>query len=104
MRTRRWCSISLRRRRRPIQLQQRIDFRSEIVMTTLSSLPRIASVVLLGCCASLLAQAPAADTSAVPPPPPQVNVPQRAPLNPALPTIFVVGDSTASNGRDLGWG
>jgi lysophospholipase L1-like esterase len=25
-------------------------------------------------------------------------------LNPALPTIFIVGDSTARNGADLGWG
>lgn len=28
----------------------------------------------------------------------------RAPLNPALPTLFVVGDSTASNGPRGGWG
>jgi lysophospholipase L1-like esterase len=28
----------------------------------------------------------------------------RAPLNPALPTLFVVGDSTASNGPRNGWG
>jgi rhamnogalacturonan acetylesterase len=27
-----------------------------------------------------------------------------APLNPALPTIFIVGDSTARNQADLGWG
>jgi lysophospholipase L1-like esterase len=26
------------------------------------------------------------------------------PLDPTLPTVFVVGDSTASNGPDLGWG
>jgi lysophospholipase L1-like esterase len=36
--------------------------------------------------------------------PPQVNTPQDAPLNPALPTLFIVGDSTARNGADLGWG
>ena len=72
-------------------------------MTTLSNLSRITAVVLFGCCATL-AQAPADTPAAVPPPPPQVNVPQRVPLNPNLPTIFVVGDSTASNGRDLGWG
>src|SRR5438309_1306395 len=44
----------------------------------------------------------------VPPPapdaPPQTNLPQRAPLNPSLPTFFIVGDSTANNGADLGWG
>jgi lysophospholipase L1-like esterase len=27
-----------------------------------------------------------------------------APLNPALPTVFIVGDSTARNNADLGWG
>ena len=36
--------------------------------------------------------------------PPQVNVSQRAPLNPKLPTLLIVGDSTASNGPNLGWG
>ena len=36
--------------------------------------------------------------------PPQSNTPQDAPLNPALPTLFIVGDSTARNGADLGWG
>jgi lysophospholipase L1-like esterase len=41
---------------------------------------------------------------AAPDAPPQVNLPQRAPLDPKLPTLFVVGDSTASNGPDLGWG
>jgi rhamnogalacturonan acetylesterase len=30
--------------------------------------------------------------------------PRLIPLNPALPTVFVVGDSTASNQADLGWG
>jgi rhamnogalacturonan acetylesterase len=29
---------------------------------------------------------------------------QTAPLNPALPTLFIVGDSTARNQADLGWG
>jgi hypothetical protein len=36
--------------------------------------------------------------------PEQTNVPQNAALNPALPTIFIVGDSTARNKADLGWG
>jgi len=30
--------------------------------------------------------------------------PERAPLNPDLPTLFVVGDSPASNGERNGWG
>src|SRR5580704_10392542 len=38
------------------------------------------------------------------PVPDQTGVPQDAPLNPNLPTIFVVGDSTARNKADLGWG
>lgn len=38
------------------------------------------------------------------PVPDQTGVPQNLPLNPALPTIFVVGDSTARNKADLGWG
>lgn len=41
---------------------------------------------------------------APPPTPPQVNLPTEQPLNPALPTVFIVGDSTARNAADLGWG
>jgi lysophospholipase L1-like esterase len=36
--------------------------------------------------------------------PDQTHVAPGAPLNPGLPTLFVVGDSTARNGADLGWG
>lgn len=36
--------------------------------------------------------------------PPQTNVTPNAPLNPNLPTVFIVGDSTARNQADLGWG
>jgi lysophospholipase L1-like esterase len=61
--------------------------------------PCAAATLLL---AAATAQQPA-DTR-TPDAPPQTNLPQRAPLNPKLPTIFVVGDSTASNGPDLGWG
>jgi len=38
------------------------------------------------------------------PTPVQTSVAQVAPLNPALPTVFVIGDSTAHNQADLGWG
>jgi lysophospholipase L1-like esterase len=38
------------------------------------------------------------------PVPDQTGVPQDSALNPNLPTIFVVGDSTARNKADLGWG
>ena len=67
---------------------------------------RVLPTLLFACFTSLTcaAQTATQEPAAVPPPPPQVNLPQRAPLNPALPTIFVVGDSTASNGPDLGWG
>ncbi|HEY1743266.1 MAG TPA: rhamnogalacturonan acetylesterase [Granulicella sp.] len=41
---------------------------------------------------------------ATPDAPPQINTPADAPLNPRLPTVFIVGDSTARNGADLGWG
>jgi len=36
--------------------------------------------------------------------PVQSGVPKDARLNPKLPTLFIVGDSTARNGADLGWG
>jgi rhamnogalacturonan acetylesterase len=38
------------------------------------------------------------------PVPEQTNVPVNAPLALKLPTIFIVGDSTARNKADLGWG
>ena len=66
----------------------------------LRNLVSFAAATLLSVAAT--AQQPA-DTR-TPDAPPQMNLPQRAPLNPKLPTIFVVGDSTASNGADLGWG
>ena len=44
-------------------------------------------------------------TSLVPPPTPvQRSAPPVQPLNPTLPTVFIVGDSTARNQADLGWG
>jgi rhamnogalacturonan acetylesterase len=52
----------------------------------------------------LLAVAAFAQTQTTPDAPRQTSVAQRAPLNPALPTLFIVGDSTASNQADLGWG
>jgi lysophospholipase L1-like esterase len=61
------------------------------------------AIVLAGCGGFALAQ-----TAGTPGPnlpvPEQTNVPRDAPLNPNLPTIFVVGDSTARNKADLGWG
>jgi rhamnogalacturonan acetylesterase len=74
-------------------------------MTSFVSLRRVSTVLAFAGLVSVAAaaQTPAAE-QAVPPPPPQTNAPHRAPLNPALPTIFIVGDSTASNGPNLGWG
>lgn len=43
-------------------------------------------------------------STAPPPTPPQTSAAPSAPLNPALPTVFIVGDSTARNQADLGWG
>lgn len=49
-----------------------------------------------------------AQLSSTAPPPtpaqPPLTAAQMAPLNPKLPTIFIVGDSTARNKADLGWG
>jgi rhamnogalacturonan acetylesterase len=45
-----------------------------------------------------------AQTPSTPDAPPQTDVTQNAALNPALPTLFIVGDSTARNQADLGWG
>ncbi len=59
----------------------------------------LAAACLLAC--FTFAQAPQDKT---PDAPAQVNLTKEAPLNPALPTVFVVGDSTARNGADLGWG
>jgi rhamnogalacturonan acetylesterase len=39
-----------------------------------------------------------------PPTPAQTSTAPSVPLNPALPTVFIVGDSTARNQADLGWG
>src|SRR5271167_4394200 len=58
--------------------------------------PLRALLLLLPLAITLHAQPPAT--------PPQSNTPQDAPLNPPLPTLFIVGDSTARNGADLGWG
>ena len=44
------------------------------------------------------------DSLKPPPTPSQTTAPAAEPLNPALPTVFIVGDSTARNQADLGWG
>jgi rhamnogalacturonan acetylesterase len=52
----------------------------------------------------LLAATAFAQQPGTPDAPPQTTVAQNAPLNPKLPTLFIVGDSTARNQADLGWG
>lgn len=67
---------------------------------------RLLSTAILATILPALAHAQAGSAPSAPPPdaPPQTNLPPRTPLNPNLPTFFIVGDSTASNGPDLGWG
>jgi rhamnogalacturonan acetylesterase len=50
------------------------------------------------------AQSPPVERDEPLPAPVQVSVAPQLPLNPALPTVFIVGDSTARNQADLGWG
>jgi rhamnogalacturonan acetylesterase len=52
----------------------------------------------------LIATAPAQTSTQPPPTPTQTSAALATPLNPALPTVFIVGDSTARNQADLGWG
>jgi rhamnogalacturonan acetylesterase len=73
-----------------------------------AALSCVVSTFVLAFAAAAFAQAPPAPVAGTPGPalpiPDQSNVRQAAALNPALPTIFIVGDSTARNGADLGWG
>jgi len=66
----------------------------------LSRLNSISTLIFL----ALLNAVCLAQTSAIPDAPAQTSVAQNAPLNPRLPTLFIVGDSTARNQADLGWG
>jgi rhamnogalacturonan acetylesterase len=52
----------------------------------------------------LIATAPAQTSTQPPPTPTQTSAAPATPLNPSLPTVFIVGDSTARNQADLGWG
>ena len=54
--------------------------------------------------AGAFAQAPGNVSTTPPPIPAQTSKTVNLPLNPALPTVFIVGDSTARNQADLGWG
>jgi rhamnogalacturonan acetylesterase len=60
-------------------------------------------LVAIAACAGR-GQTPAIAPGGAPPTPVQHSRAVDAPLNPALPTLFIVGDSTARNQADLGWG
>ncbi|MGA1984508.1 MAG: rhamnogalacturonan acetylesterase [Acidobacteriaceae bacterium] len=65
-----------------------------------------AAVALLTVAANAQPPAAAQPPAGMRPPmsPAESNTPPDLPLNPKLPTVFIVGDSTARNGADLGWG
>ena len=69
-------------------------------------MPRSSSIHNLFLLASLalVPLACAQNPGAPPPTSAQYHLPADQSLNPHLPTVFVVGDSTARNNTDLGWG
>ena len=69
-----------------------------------SRLPCLDSVSILLSLVVLLTGASLAQTPTTPDAPAQTSIAHNAPLNPGLPTLFIVGDSTARNQADLGWG
>jgi rhamnogalacturonan acetylesterase len=76
-------------------------------MLILNSLPssfRHFASALLIFAASAFAQAPGNGPATPPPTPAQTSKAVNLPLKPALPTVFIIGDSTARNQADLGWG
>ncbi|MDP9052251.1 MAG: rhamnogalacturonan acetylesterase [Acidobacteriota bacterium] len=80
-----------------------------IVLISSAILPRLLSRTASSVVLSLvLAGSANAQVAGTPGPalpvPDQTGVQQNLPLNPNLPTIFIVGDSTARNKADLGWG
>jgi rhamnogalacturonan acetylesterase len=66
--------------------------------------PNLLPAILLLAAVAAPAQTPDQTSTQPPPTPPQISVAPATPLNPALPTLFIVGDSTARNQADLGWG
>jgi rhamnogalacturonan acetylesterase len=75
------------------------------IVSPMSRSISIRNLFLLFLLASVLTPAIVAQTpEALPILPSQTTVPTDQPLNPALPTVFIVGDSTARNNADLGWG
>ncbi|MGA9672977.1 MAG: rhamnogalacturonan acetylesterase [Terracidiphilus sp.] len=69
-----------------------------------SPLTCLLSVVVLLATISAQTQSLSSNSSQPLPTPEQTSTARDIPLNPALPTVFIVGDSTARNQADLGWG
>lgn len=80
-------------------------FGGPLVVLSRKSAPALISFIVPLVLAGLAAaQAPPGTSTAPPPTPVQKSAPAVEPLNPDLPTVFIVGDSTARNQADLGWG
>lgn len=75
-------------------------FSSRITAVLTDTLPALLLFTAIG----FHAQAPPANTAQPLPAPVQTSVAKELTLNPALPTVFIVGDSTARNQANLGWG
>ena len=65
---------------------------------------RMSQLLALCIFAAIISAAKAQTPTSPPQTPTQTSSAVDAPLNPSLPTIFIVGDSTARNQADLGWG
>jgi len=68
------------------------------------AMPGLLFLLSLSAAAGAQTQAPDSESLKPPPTPQQTSAAPSVPLNPALPTLFIVGDSTARNQADLGWG
>jgi lysophospholipase L1-like esterase len=69
-----------------------------------AALTGILPAVLLFVAIGTPAQTPPVNSAQPLPAPVQTSVAKELTLNPALPTVFIVGDSTARNQANLGWG
>ena len=68
------------------------------------AMPGLSVFIFLSATLAGRARVAQSDSLKPPPTPQQTSAAPSAPLNPALPTLFIVGDSTARNQADLGWG
>jgi lysophospholipase L1-like esterase len=75
-------------------------FSSRITAVLTDTLPALLLFTAIG----VHAQAPLSGSAQPLPAPVQTSFAKELTLNPALPTVFIVGDSTARNQANLGWG